>query len=886
MQGNPGGGMCYPQMGGGFQGMRPGGGGGMGPGGFGPNGYMNAGQMHPGMRPGMFPTRMPGGPAGMSGPGGMGGGPGGPSSQAGFGPNGGGGGGGYFQPNNTPNQTDMPSGSPRTEKTNILPFHHSPVPGNPTPPLTPNSSGGGVGVPFASPASSDAGPGSSGSSGCGTNAPPGGGGSVYSKMAPHPHPMASATGAGGGGSGQDIKPELKQPRPPTAASMTASQGETRLTFPVADGVLLAPFRLEHNLAVSNHIFHLKPQVYQALSWRPDLELQLKCFHHEDRSHNTNWPGSVAVSVNATPLPIDRSGDGAAAAAAEANKNPQLAPPHKALYLKDVCHAGRNTIQITVSACCCSHLFSLQLVHRPTVKSVVQGLLKKRLLPLENCVAKVKKNFNSFTSIVSGGGGGGANSGAATSLSTPTTGANSDNNQQPKTEPDSSSTSSQHESPAEMGATGTTSSASSGPSSSNNAMSSSLKASGASGPNPSDPSSAVKISLRCPISARRISLPARGQECKHLQCFDLESYLRLNGDRGSWKCPVCHKPTMFDGLEIDQYILSILQNKQTQDFDEVTVDQNAKMKPCLPTIKLESGGDPTDGSSGPYINVEPLSPGSLKQPSLSSWELPPNSTAKSPALYTPPDMNSIVSGQYPLEEPGGMMGGPLSQMSEAVNNIDRGSSNMEMLQNKFGPNTPCTPGMPATPATPGQPKVSCSPSHPAAMSSSCTTAGPSSGHSSFNPYGYGGGANIPGGGMGQPHMYNSGAGGMQQSGEPTFDGSVGSNNAGGLMQHGNQSGVAKSDFGLDDLNFDPDTLIGDGTGENTDLNLEDVDADDLLSFLDPPPDLSTPPSSGSGMSQSGGAGAGNTSTNSSVNNMTPSYNDSRTPDEVLGLIDYE
>ena len=43
-----------------------------------------------------------------------------------------------------------------------VPFHHSPVPGNPTPPLTPNSSGssngsnggnGGVGIPFASPAS-------------------------------------------------------------------------------------------------------------------------------------------------------------------------------------------------------------------------------------------------------------------------------------------------------------------------------------------------------------------------------------------------------------------------------------------------------------------------------------------------------------------------------------------------------------------------------------------------------------------------------------------------------------------------------------------------------------------------------------------------------------
>lgn len=29
--------------------------------------------------------------------------------------------------------------------------------------------------------------------------------------------------------------------------------------------------------------------------RPDLELQFKCYHHEDRQMNTNWPASVQVS---------------------------------------------------------------------------------------------------------------------------------------------------------------------------------------------------------------------------------------------------------------------------------------------------------------------------------------------------------------------------------------------------------------------------------------------------------------------------------------------------------------------------------------------------------------------------------------------------------------
>ena len=39
--------------------------------------------------------------------------------------------------------------------------------------------------------------------------------------------------------------------------------------------------------------------------RPDLELQFKCYHHEDKQMYTNWPASVTVSVNANPLMIER-----------------------------------------------------------------------------------------------------------------------------------------------------------------------------------------------------------------------------------------------------------------------------------------------------------------------------------------------------------------------------------------------------------------------------------------------------------------------------------------------------------------------------------------------------------------------------------------------------
>ena len=50
------------------------------------------------------------------------------------------------------------------------------------------------------------------------------------------------------------------------------------------------------MAIYCTLFTGTPQVHQTLMFRPDLELQLKCFHHEDRSMNTNWPSSVQVRL--------------------------------------------------------------------------------------------------------------------------------------------------------------------------------------------------------------------------------------------------------------------------------------------------------------------------------------------------------------------------------------------------------------------------------------------------------------------------------------------------------------------------------------------------------------------------------------------------------------
>lgn len=66
----------------------------------------------------------------------------------------------------------------------------------------------------------------------------------------------------------DVKPALVNGKLQLSPMLVKKDtDDLRLTFPVRDGVVLPPFRLEHNLAVSNHIFHLRESVYQTLMWR-------------------------------------------------------------------------------------------------------------------------------------------------------------------------------------------------------------------------------------------------------------------------------------------------------------------------------------------------------------------------------------------------------------------------------------------------------------------------------------------------------------------------------------------------------------------------------------------------------------------------------------------
>merc|ERR1719262_980341 len=78
-------------------------------------------------------------------------------------------------------------------------------------------------------------------------------------------------------------------------------------------------------------------------------------------------------------------------------------------------------------------------------------------------------------------------------------------------------------------------------------------------------------LLCPITMVRPDKPARGMQCRHLQCFDLAAFLESNQQmkaiNNRWSCPVCSLVLKPIDLLIDLFIAQILASTKN-DAEEV------------------------------------------------------------------------------------------------------------------------------------------------------------------------------------------------------------------------------------------------------------------------------------------------------------------------------
>ncbi|KAK2593695.1 hypothetical protein QQS21_008603 [Conoideocrella luteorostrata] len=77
-----------------------------------------------------------------------------------------------------------------------------------------------------------------------------------------------------------------------------------------------------------------------------------------------------------------------------------------------------------------------------------------------------------------------------------------------------------------------------------------------------------LSLCDPFSASLFQTPVRGLSCKHIECFDLETWLQTRRGKPSqsptepslvdgWKCPICNEDARPPNIRIDEFFLEVL-----------------------------------------------------------------------------------------------------------------------------------------------------------------------------------------------------------------------------------------------------------------------------------------------------------------------------------------
>lgn len=98
-----------------------------------------------------------------------------------------------------------------------------------------------------------------------------------------------------------------------------------------------------------------------------------------------------------------------------------------------------------------------------------------------------------------------------------------------------------------------------------------------------------LPLTCPLTMTRLTTPARGQKCRHLECFDLNAYIELarTTTHPRWTCPRCNGPARPHQLQVDSWVMDVLE-KSPSDRLEVEVQPDGQFGAVPERPQLGSG----------------------------------------------------------------------------------------------------------------------------------------------------------------------------------------------------------------------------------------------------------------------------------------------------------
>lgn len=126
---------------------------------------------------------------------------------------------------------------------------------------------------------------------------------------------------------------------------------------------------------------------------------------------------------------------------------------------------------------------------------------------------------------------------------------------------------------------------------------------------------IIATIKCPVAGSRIQIPARSIYCNHFECFDLTSFLLLQQQATTWRCPICNETITYENLAVDDYMVDVLEKVKIYDIDDVEILPDGTWRKAADAPLL---GDQDDDSDTPEERHSENNAKSSFYPMMQSW----------------------------------------------------------------------------------------------------------------------------------------------------------------------------------------------------------------------------------------------------------------------------
>jgi E3 SUMO-protein ligase PIAS1 len=102
-----------------------------------------------------------------------------------------------------------------------------------------------------------------------------------------------------------------------------------------------------------------------------------------------------------------------------------------------------------------------------------------------------------------------------------------------------------------------------------------------------------LTLRDPLSQCKITYPGRSKNCKHNQCFDINTCFLMNQKLPTFTCPICNIRMDWKAIVLDEFFLDIIQ-KIPKDMDSIEIQPNGDWEmPKENKVVMNKSSDSTE-----------------------------------------------------------------------------------------------------------------------------------------------------------------------------------------------------------------------------------------------------------------------------------------------------